>query len=90
MSETIYAYTMPGDRYPGYVNATREDNGNVRLTVRGDAASKGFGLRPGFTAEITLTEADWLGVVQGVNNEMAERARRGRPVPVHGSGPDNL
>lgn len=33
---TVAAYTKPGSNYPGYMNATRLDDGSVRLTVRSD------------------------------------------------------
>lgn len=36
MNKTIAAYTKAGAEYPGYVNATREDDGTVSLTVRAD------------------------------------------------------
>lgn len=36
MSKLIGAMTKPGAEYPGYVNASRDDDGSIVLTVRGD------------------------------------------------------
>jgi len=37
MSGTIFAYTGPtGPGYPAYVNITRLENGDVRVSVRGE------------------------------------------------------
>lgn len=33
--ENIYAYTAPGCNYPEFVSVNREENGDVKLIVRG-------------------------------------------------------
>jgi hypothetical protein len=33
---TLFAYTAPGGLYPGYVSINRLENGDVRVTVRGE------------------------------------------------------
>lgn len=32
----LFAYTAPGSLYPGYVSINRDENGNVRVTVRAE------------------------------------------------------
>ena len=36
MTDLITAYTKPGANYPGYVNVSRDDDGSIIITTRGD------------------------------------------------------
>lgn len=40
MSKLVAAYTNLEPSYPGYVNISREDDGGVVITVRGDPTSR--------------------------------------------------
>lgn len=50
------AFTKNDHPYPGYINATREDDVIV-VTVRGDARHDG---QEGPLATLKLTRSDWL------------------------------
>lgn len=86
MTDPIYAYTKTGSTYPGYVNAKRNEDGSVVLTVRGDMKDGG-----GQTAVLSMSEYEWgQFVFAGWLDHDLRTKDLGRPVPMHGSGPDNL
>lgn len=89
----IHAYTKLSPILPGYVNASRNDDGSVTLIVRGDADVTSTTTHAP-TAMIDLTPNEWFDLIGAINREMADYARkggkpvnsgedRGRPVNIH-------
>ena len=51
MGNCIAAHTNPGSEYPGFINFTRNDNGTVTVTVRGNPERREGEYICGFAAD---------------------------------------
>ena len=66
MTDLIHAYTKPGITYPGFVNASIDDDGTVVLMVRSDPKEVGGIHVCGMTATLRLTKEEWNAVKAGL------------------------
>ena len=71
MSKLIAAHTTLAPVYPGYVNVSRDDDGAVIVTVRGDPAVMNDASHIcGQTVTVRLSADDW----KALSHELAKGA----------------